>query len=401
VIEPGDETGAAEIPNDAGAFVPGPRCTKPPTAAGPLTGLTFAAKDLIDVSGWRTGGGNPDWYSTHPPAAKSAPVVERLLAAGAQLVGKTVTDELAFSLEGSNAHYGTPVNPACPDRLPGGSSSGSAVAVAAGLADFSLGTDTGGSVRIPASFTGIFGFRPTHGLVVTDGILPLAPSYDTVGWFARDARTLSRVGQALLPPSNKTPIRHLVLARDAFALADSAVAGLLRKQCQVLDITEEIDIFSGAEAKWLECYRVLQGAEIWRQWGPWIRAARPKFGESIAARFSDASTITPTAVAYYRPVREAITARIRALIPPGTAIVFPTSPCAALAKTAASGEISAFYKTALTLTSIAGHAGAPQITLPVARLGACPLGLSILGPNNSDLDLLALAENVKFPQMGA
>ncbi len=174
-------------PDVFGAFVARPPCGRDPTGRGPLSGLTFAVKDFIDVAGCRTGGGNPDWLAGHPVAARSAAVVETLLGAGARLVGKTNMDELAFSLEGANAHYGTPVNPVCPDRLPGGSSSGSAVAVAAGLVDFALGTDTGGSVRVPASFTGIFGFRPTHGRVSTVGVAPFSPSYDTIGWLARDA----------------------------------------------------------------------------------------------------------------------------------------------------------------------------------------------------------------------
>lgn len=381
--------------NEFGAFVHGPRCSKEPAAAGPLIGLTFAAKDLIDVAGWRTGGGNPDWYAAYSAATTSAPVIDALLAAGAQLVGKTITDELAFSLEGCNAHYGTPINPACPDRLPGGSSSGSAVAVAAGLVDFSLGTDTGGSVRIPASFTGIYGFRPTHGLVSTTGVLPLAPSYDTVGWLARDARTLREVGYVLLPSGHEAPITRLLLARDAFTLAHPEVADELRKHCKALDIMEEIDVFRGSETEWLECYRVLQGSEIWQQWGPWIASARPKFDEPIAARFADASNIAPSVAAHCQPMREAIAARLRMLIPPGAAIVFPTAPCVALAKTASSAEILAFYAAALTLTSIAGHTGAPQITLPIARLNGCPIGLSILGLQKSDRALLALVANIK------
>jgi amidase len=390
----GTDAGTAKPKDEFGAFVPGPRCIKEPTAAGALAGLTFAVKDLLDVAGWRTGGGNPDWCSAGSPAATSAPVVEALLAAGAQLIGKTITDELAFSLEGCNAHYGTPINPACPDRLPGGSSSGSAVAVAAGLADFSLGTDTGGSVRIPASFTGLYGFRPSHGLVPTAGVLPLAPSYDTAGWFARDAGTLRRVGEVLLPPGDELPLRRLLLARDAFALADASVARALRKACEALEIREEIDVFGGAETEWLECYRVLQGAEIWQKWGPWVTSAQPKFGKPIAARFADASTITLAAVAHYRPIREAISARLRRIMPSGTGIVFPTAPCVALAKTASSPEISAFYASALTLTSIAGHSGAPQITLPVGQFDGYPVGLSILGPSKSDPALLAFAEKM-------
>src|SRR5262249_46800276 len=169
-------SGAPPAMNDFGAFVPGPRARLEPTASGPLDGLTFVVKDLIDVAGHVTGAGNPDWAARQVPAARSAPVVERLLRAGATLVGKTITDELAFSLEGENHHYGTPLNPRAPDRLPGGSSSGSAVAVAAGLADLALGTGTGGPGRGPASLCGVFGNRPRPRRPVPLGAGSPAPS---------------------------------------------------------------------------------------------------------------------------------------------------------------------------------------------------------------------------------
>ena len=214
---------------DFGAFVPGPRARLAPTGTGPLDGLTFVAKDLIDIAGAVTGGGNPDWRAGQATAVRSAVVVERFLEAGAALVGKTVTDELAFSLEGENEHYGTPVNPRCPERLPGGSSSGSAVAVAAGLADLGLGTDTGGSVRVPASFCGLAGWRPTQGRLPMQGVLPFAPSFDTVGLFARDASTLAAGASVLLaaPPRPATTMR-LLLASDAFVLAEPAAREPLR-----------------------------------------------------------------------------------------------------------------------------------------------------------------------------
>ncbi|HWI12737.1 MAG TPA: amidase family protein, partial [Burkholderiales bacterium] len=162
----------------------------PGASSGPLAGLTFAAKDIYDVIGHRTGFGSPDWLRTHEPAASTAPVVQQLLDAGATMVGKTQTDELTYSLNGENAHYGTPVNVNAPGRIPGGSSSGSAAAVAAGLVDFALGSDTGGSVRAPASFCGIYGIRPTHGRVSLRGACPLAATFDTAGWFAREASLL-------------------------------------------------------------------------------------------------------------------------------------------------------------------------------------------------------------------
>jgi amidase len=373
---------------DFGAFVPGPRCALAATGSGLLDGLSFAVKDLIDVAGTPTGAGNPDWRKAQTNAARSAPVVDALLAAGARLIGKTITDELAFSLEGVNEHYGTPVNPTCPDRIPGGSSSGSAVAVAAGLADFALGTDTGGSVRVPASFVGVFGFRPTHDAIPLAGVVPFAPFYDTVGWFARDAATLARVGDVVLPPAAPVPVKRLLLVRDAFALADLEISALLLEHCRKLEVAEEITLFDGAEDEWLECYRVLQGAEIWRQLGPWIRSAQPRFGAAIAPRFADAAAIAPADVNRYQPVRRRIADRVRGLLDDGVGLLLPTTPCAALRIDAAGDEIGEFYRRALVLTSVAGHAGVPQISLPAGRVGGCPVGLSILAAAGQDRALL-------------
>jgi amidase len=373
---------------DTGAFVPGPLATLRPSAAGKLSGLSFAVKDLIDVAGYVTGGGNPDWLRTHAPAVQSAPAVQKLLHAGATLSGKTITDELAFSLEGVNAHYGTPLNAACPDRIPGGSSSGSAAAVAAGLADVALGTDTGGSVRVPASFCGLFGFRPSHDAIPLAGVIPFAPSYDTIGWFARDLATLVAVGDVLLPAAAPVPLRRLLLVRDGFALADATVAAALRKASETLGVDGEIAVFDGEESDWLACYRVLQGAEIWRELGPWITATRPRFGPAIAPRFADAATITADDVARFAPRRAGFIRRLRALLADGTGLVIPTAPCIALRKDASGEEIGAFYPRALTLTSIAGHAGLPQITVPAAEVEGCPIGLSILAAAGHDRTLL-------------
>ena len=190
-------------------------------ADGPLSGLTFAAKDIFDVAGHITGGGNPDWKATHPPAERNAWIVQTLVVAGATMVGKTHTDELTRGILGENAHYGTPVNPRAPDRVPGGSSSGSASAVAGGLVDFALGSDTGGSVRIPASFCGLYGLRPTHGRIPLEGILLQAPSYDTIGWFARDATTFARVAEAVFGSSISPRIPpRVVIADDLFDECD-------------------------------------------------------------------------------------------------------------------------------------------------------------------------------------
>ncbi|MEW5297920.1 MAG: hypothetical protein WDW36_001098 [Sanguina aurantia] len=195
---------------DAGLHIDG-------AAAGPLSGLTFAVKDLFDVAGHVTGFGSPTWLATHAPATATAPAVQLLLDAGANLRGKTHMDELAYSLNGENVHYGTPVNPAAPGRVPGGSSSGSAVAVAAGDAPLSLGSDTGGSVRIPASYVGSLGMRPTHGRITLAGGRPLAPSFDTVGWFARDAAVLRAAGHVLLG----TPMPPIISEEQAAAASST------------------------------------------------------------------------------------------------------------------------------------------------------------------------------------
>ena len=385
-------------PSDAaahGAWVPGDRVRREPLGQGLLSGLRFAVKDLIDVGGSVTGGGNPDWAAAHGPATRDAPVVHALRVAGAALVGKTITDELAFSLEGENAHHGTPRNPRAPSRLPGGSSSGSAVAVAAGLADFALGTDTGGSVRVPASFCGVFGFRPTHGSVSLAGVMPFAPSFDTVGWFACDAALLERVGHALLLHATSAPVRRLVLARDVFALADAGAAERLGTIAQALGADTEVDVFENSPAAWHEAYATLQGAEIRAALGDWIGAHRPRFGASIAPRFASLNAITPAAVERCLAWREHASRRLRARLADGLVLVMPTTPGPALRKGAVGDTLADFYARALAINSLAGHAGLPQLTLPVTTHDGCsdgaPLGLSLVGAPGSDAALLAFA----------
>jgi amidase len=216
----------------AHAFVPYPDAPVPQAGDGALAGLSFAAKDLFDVAGYPTGGGSPTVLALSGIKTRTAPTVQRLLDAGARFVGKTITDELAFSLNGLNAHFGSPVNGAAPTRISGGSSSGSASAVSNGLCDLALGTDTGGSVRAPASHCGLYGLRPTHGRISLHGALDLAPSFDTCGWFTRDAATFARVAQVLLgSDAVPAPTRllwpadlwtQLTPAAEASALASAA-----------------------------------------------------------------------------------------------------------------------------------------------------------------------------------
>lgn len=378
---------------DYGAFVPGPRARLAPLASGPLDGLSFVVKDLIDVAGHVTGGGNPDWSRRQQPALKSAPVVERLLRAGATLVGKTVTDELAFSLEGENEHHGTPVNPRAPDRLPGGSSSGSAAAVAAGLADIGLGTDTGGSVRVPASFCGLFGYRPSHGRVPLDGVVPFAPSYDTVGLMARDLECLGVAAHCLLGTSPSPPSNwRFLLARDAFALADPNAAADLRERVMAVAV-EEVEVFADRPGDFLEAYVALQGLEIALTHDEFL-GGNPIFGPTIAPRFAGVRVLDPALGVRWAAWRQQTTVRLRQLLRPGTFLLLPTSPSIAPRRFLRGEAAGRFYDAALTLGSIAGHAGLPAITLPIAELDGCPLGLSLVAGAGEDEALLAAAVKI-------
>jgi amidase len=384
----------ADVTDDHGAFVPGGQFVREPTGSGTLDGLRFAVKDLIDVEGLVTSGGNPDWAASQAPAAADAPAVRALRAAGASLVGKTVTDELAFSLEGENHHHGTPRNPRAPGRLPGGSSSGSAVAVAAGLADVALGTDTGGSVRVPASFCGVFGFRPTHGRVPLDGVVPFAPSFDTVGWFAATGEVLQRAGRVLLGSTGtSTAPLHLVRLDDALAAADPGSRTRLVPLARALGALDGFDVFEGDRASWLRAYQVLQGAEIRETLGGWIAERRPRFGPSIAPRFHGLAGIAAAEVDTWRVWRAAQVRRLHALFPADrpTAWVLPSAPGVALRRTASADDRGRFYDVALALGAIAGHAGLPQVSLPLATSDGLPVGLSVIGPPGSDEALLALA----------
>ncbi|WP_142850239.1 amidase [Telmatospirillum sp. J64-1] len=381
------------------AFCPGAQPSLMGRPGGPLSGLSFGAKDLFDVEGWITGAGNPDWARTHAPAEHTASAVSALLAAGATLVGKTQTDELAYSLNGENAHYGTPVNPQAPERIPGGSSSGSASAVAGALVDTALGTDTGGSIRIPASYCGIFGMRPSHGVIPADGLVPLAPSFDTIGWFARDASILRKVGEALLPSGRGgVPVKRILLAEDAFALLDAPVRDALIPALARFPLEDSVIVAPEGLAEWLPVFRILQGWEIWQTHGAWIRATDPAFGPGIRERFDWASTITGEQVAAAQAKRADIRARMEALVPPGTVLCLPSAPGPAPFLRTPPAELEAFRNRALSLTCIAGLSGLPQISLPGVKVEGCPIGLSLIGARGSDLSLLACVERHSLPQ---
>lgn len=383
-----------------GAFVPAPQPEIEGAGTGPLAGLGFAAKDIFDIDGYVTGCGNPDWARTHGPATAHAPTVGALLGAGARLVGKTVTDELAFSLNGQNHHYGTPTNVNAPGRIPGGSSCGSASAVAGGLADTALGSDTGGSVRIPASYCGIFGMRPSHDRISLGGVMPLAPSFDTVGWFARDAELLQRVGLVLLGTSGGRVDRwkRLLVAEDALALATSAVQAALVPLIDRLNQrigSRSVVLAAGEDLgleDWMWHFRHLQAREIVATHGRWIAETQPAFGPEIQERFDWAHSIAEKQAEVARPLRDAFTARLTELLGDDALLVLPTAPGIAPRDDGDAEGLRAHRSAVLCLTSISGLSRLPQVTLPLARVEGCPVGLSLIAPYGADEDLLAFAE---------
>ena len=384
------------------AFISGPRVRVAATASGPLDGLRFAVKDLIDVAGVTTGGGNPDWRAGHVPALRHAPCVGALLAAGATLDGKTITDELAYSLEGANHHDGTPLNPRWPHALPGGSSSGSASAVASGEVDFALGTDTGGSVRVPAAFCGLWGMRPSHDAISLEGVLPFAPCFDTVGWFARSIDVLAAVGDVLLPEaasaasSSGQPLRLVRVAEAFAARARNAPDDALRLEAlaESLGADTSLDLFAGDEARWLACYQAVQDLEIDASLGDWIRSAQPRFGPSIATRFARLQTLDRNQAEKWRATQRELRSVLDATFEPDRVLLMPTTPVALLAKDASDTAIGGFYEAALTMNSIAALGGLPQITLPFTDEIDRPLALSLVGARGSDRALLALARDL-------
>ena len=386
--------------NPARAFVPYPNAPVAHAAAGPLAGLSFAVKDLFDVAGYPTGGGNPLLLALSGIKTSTAPTVQKLLASGARFVGKTHTDELAYSMNGKNAHFGTPVNGGAPDRIPGGSSSGSAAAVSNRLCDFALGTDTGGSVRAPASHCGLYGIRPTHGRISLAGALDLAPSFDTCGYFTRDAVTFARVADVLLgvDPAPLPARPRLLLPRDVWDLLSTEAATALRPARERIEAAIGP---AGACAVALESFDVmywsfrnLQGREAWQVDGPFIERFAPPLGPGVAERFAYARQVTDAQVAEAARLREAFRRHLAVLLGADGVLLLPTMPDVAPLLTADEDSLEAYRNAAIRLLCISGLAGFPQVTLPLAtRLGA-PFGISLLGPAGCDRSLVALAERI-------
>jgi amidase len=386
-----------------GAFVPHVDCIVQGAPSGPLHGLTFATKDLFDVAGHVTGSGNPDWERTHAPARRHAWAVQALLDAGCTLAGKTITDEISLGLLGRNQFYGTPLNPRAPDRVPGGSSSGSASAVAGGLVDLALGTDSGGSVRTPASFCGLYGLRPTHGRVPVEGMETQSPSFDTCGWFAADAETFARAGEVLLQaPVPPTRPAGIVVATDAFALAAPEVRAALALVVERVAGTfpRRIDRpLAGDEglAAWYENQRTLQLGEFGRTFRPWVERCVPRFSIEVSRSLTLAMQVTEEDLAGPRRFREQARVALDDLLAGERVLCLPTVPILPPRRDEPFSAMVAAVGRIIELTCVAGLTGLPQVNLPLAEHEGVPVGLSLIGWRGSDEVLLGVARDLAQP----
>jgi amidase len=384
----------------ARAFVPYPSTPVAHAGTGPLTGLGFGVKDLFDVAGYPTGGGQPLLLAMSGIKTTTAPTVQKLLDAGARMVGKTVTDELAFSMNGQNAHFGSPINGAAPDRISGGSSSGSAAAVSNGLCDFALGTDTGGSVRAPASHCGLVGLRPTHGRVSLSGALDLSPSLDTCGWFSRDILTFAQVGNVLLgedPAPLPAKVRLIRLTEVWNLLAPEVLEALVPVSARAETVLgKAIDVagFPGDFDALYWNFRYLQGREAWQVDGGFIERYHPPLGPGVRERFEWAKGVTDEQVMAARTYRHELTESLRLLLGHDGVLLMPTMPDVAPLISQDAGSLEDYRNRAIRMLSISGMSGFPQISLPMAnRLGA-PLGFSLLGPAGSDRSLIRISQQL-------
>lgn len=375
----------------------------PALGSGPLNGCGIAVKDLFAVAGHRVGGGVPAYLAGQSPRPASAPSVTALQRAGAHLAGIAQTDEFAYSIAGRNAHYGAAPNPAAPARLGGGSSSGPAAAVALGQAEIGLGTDTAGSIRVPASYRGLIGFRPTHSVIGSAGVLPLAPSFDTVGWLTRDVATSLAVAGVLLPPatpgspsSPAGPATRTIRLPSVERLAESPTLALFAKRVRQLEAAgllpaaEQADLPRETLEEWFTAFRTVQAHEAWQAHGAWITAHPGALGDDVMARFTAAAAVTGSQAAAARVVAARARARLTGWLD-GAVLVLPTVPGPAPLRAAGATEIDDVRGRTLRMCCLAPLAGAPAVSLPLTG-DVAPVGLCLVGAPGTDTALLALAE---------
>lgn len=360
--------------------------------AQPGTGPLVAVKDLIDVAGLPTSAGSRAVAAAERPAARDAACLAGLRAAirdgRARFAGKTNLHELAYGISGINAAFGTPVNPLDPRRVPGGSSSGSATAVAAGEADIGYGTDTGGSIRIPAACCGIAGLKTTWGRVPLDGVRPLAPGLDTVGPMARDVAGLA-AGMALLEPgftvASEAPTVVGLLAIDSDPVIGDAVGGALRAaglDVRPVVVPELAEVISASST--------VLDAQAWATNKDLVASAPGLIGDDVRERLLRAAVITEpqllaaqAVVEQWRVTLDRLWRQVDLLAAP-TLLGFPPLL----------DDAGTMFKIR-GLTSPVNVAGLPALALPVSSPGPLPASLQLIGQPGSEDRLLAAGSLVE------
>ena len=358
---------------------------------GNLYKLKFVLKDMCDVKNLKTSCGNPDFFQKCDFAKEHAPFLKDLLVEGSILKGITICDEFFYSLIGENGHYGTPTNLNAHNCVPGGSSSGSAAALTTDLYDFSIGSDTGGSVRIPASFCGLIGMRPTHNRINTAGVYPMAPSFDTVGWFSKSTDIFQKVGDILLDKLERSDVdfKEYVIAEDLLELCDAEVQDNFNNYIDGnLPNTPKINLSKHSKSLIADNFRILQGGEVKENIIPWIKNNNPKISPEIRTRIEMASKITEVEVKKANVFRNKLIEEIETSLPEGTIAIFPTAPFSAPKKGQDDESLGSYRKRLMELTSIAGMTSRPQISIPKLKDKTGPVGISLLGWKYSDEILL-------------
>lgn len=366
---------------------------------GPLANLTFAAKDVFAIQGSTYSNGHPKWLETHEPDTFTASAITKLLENGADLVGKTICDELCFSISGENWHYGSPLNPHDLRRYAGGSSSGTGAATAGGLVDFAIGSDCLGSVRVPASYNGVFGMRPTYNRVANDGEAPYCASMDVLGYVANDEDVFLKVSEVLLGEDQaKAKFRRLYIAQDCFDTVDAevkeALMPLVDQIGRFLEERSDVQVAKNGLEAWVEVFRYVQGYEVWQSYGGWINKYRPFINRGPKERLEWAATITGREYRKAVEKRQGLIAYFQDFLAPDTILVLPTAASIAPLRTASLAEINRTRSQSSNLLCISPLTGTPQVTIPLGVLEGMPLGLSFIGAAGTDLELARFAARV-------
>ena len=364
---------------------------------GLLSNLNFVVKDMCKIKNHKTSCGNPDFYQKCKVASDFAPFLKVILEEGATLKGITICDEFFYSLIGENGHYGTPTNLNAPGCVPGGSSSGSAAALTTNLYDFSIGSDTGGSVRVPASFCGLFGIRPTHDRINTEGVYPMAPSFDTLGWFSKNIDIFKKIGSILLNLNEKTEFlfKEFVIAEDILELANPDIVNLFNNYINnKFPKIKRFRLSVHDKEIIADNFRILQGGEIKENIIPWILENKPKISPEISARIEMAKKITNDQIDEALNFRSTLIEEIDKSLPKGMIALFPTTPFSSPKCGQSDEQLGSYRKKLMEFTSIAGMTSRPQISMPKFKDNTGPIGISLLGWQYSDEILLENITNL-------